>query len=274
MRGDVMYRCIFSDLDETLLVEHHVPVFNQEAIHSLKDKNIHFVPTTGRAFSMIQDILKELGTYQKADEYSICFNGGLIMENKDAKILHFEGLSFELTKEAFEMAAHYDVCVMVFTLECCYIFNADQDEVERKIIQKAHFEICDQYNMDFLKGQKIAKIIFAKKDMEYLKKIAKDQEALVKDRLSVSFSSNRYIEFNPVSVNKGAALKWLAHYLNIDISETIAIGDNYNDITMIQAAGLGVCVAGANQEIKVISDYVTTRDYDEGAVKEVIEKFV
>ena len=46
-----MYQMILSDLDETLLVNHHVPKFNQEAIRQLKD--VKFVPATGRSFSMI-----------------------------------------------------------------------------------------------------------------------------------------------------------------------------------------------------------------------------
>lgn len=69
-------------------------------------------------------------------------------------------------------------------------------------------------------------------------------------------------------------MKWLADYLHIDKQNVIAIGDNYNDVSMIQEAGLGVCVAGGAQDIQAISDYVTTVDYDQGAVKEVIEKFI
>ena len=90
-----MYRIMFSDLDETLLVNHHVPKVNQEAIFKAREKGLKFVPCTGRAFNMIPDILKEIGTYDKAGEYSLCFNGGLIVENKDNKVLHFKGLDFK-----------------------------------------------------------------------------------------------------------------------------------------------------------------------------------
>ena len=85
-----MYRLMFSDLDETLLVNHHVPKMNQEAILKAREQGLKFVPCTGRAFNMIPDILKEIGTYDKAGEYSLCFNGGLIVENKDNKVLHFQ----------------------------------------------------------------------------------------------------------------------------------------------------------------------------------------
>ena len=89
-----MYRIMFSDLDETLLVNHHVPKVNQEAILKAREKGLKFVPCTGRAFNMIPEILKEIGTYDQEGEYSLCFNGGLIVENKNNKILHFKGLEF------------------------------------------------------------------------------------------------------------------------------------------------------------------------------------
>lgn len=269
-----MYKMILSDLDETLLVNHHVPKVNQEAIFKAKEKGVKFVPATGRAFNMIGEILQEIDNYQKEDEYSICFNGGLIVENKDAKILSFQGLPFDLAKEMFEMGKNFDVCVMIFTLDCCYIFNADPDEVERKTVQKARFEVIDEYNMDFLKDNHIAKLLYEKRDMDYLKGIEKQIQSHVEGRLAVSYSSYRYLEFNPIGVSKGAALKWLADYLHMDIQETIAIGDNYNDTSMIKAAGLGVCVSSATEDIQAMSNYVTKADYDQGAVAEVIEKFV
>ena len=94
-----MYRIMFSDLDETLLVNHHVPKVNQEAIFKAREKGLKFVPCTGRAFNMIPEILKEIGTYDQEGEYSLCFNGGLIVENKNNKILHFKGLEFDIAKK-------------------------------------------------------------------------------------------------------------------------------------------------------------------------------
>ena len=97
-----MYRLMFSDLDETLLVNHHVPKVNQEAIFKAREKGLKFVPCTGRAFNMIPEILKEIGTYDQEGEYSLCFNGGLIVENKNNKILHFKGLEFDIAKKITE----------------------------------------------------------------------------------------------------------------------------------------------------------------------------
>lgn len=269
-----MYKLMLSDLDETLLIDHHVPKENVVAIQKGRDKGLKFVPATGRAYNMILEILKEIDAYDKEDEYSICFNGGLIVENKNHKILNFNGLSFEQTKEIFEIGASYDVCVLIFTLDMCYIFNADPGEVERKTTQKAAFKVLDEYNMDFIKGEQIAKILFERRDMTYLKSIEKELEEVTAGKVSVSYSSNRYLEFNALGISKGSALHWLAEYLRIDTSQTIAIGDNYNDVEMIQEAALGVAVRCAEPDIKEIAQYVTINDYDNYAVKEVIEKFV
>ena len=83
-----------------------------------------------------------------------------------------------------------------------------------------------------------------------------------------------FLEINAFGVCKGEALKWLSNYLNIDIKETIAIGDDFNDESMIECAGLGCCVKSGKEEIKKISKYICEKDYFEGGVKEVIEKFI
>ena len=269
-----MYKMILSDLDETLLVNHHVPSSNVEAIKKAREKGVKFVPATGRAYNMIGEILKEIGTYNEKDEYSICFNGGLIVENRNDKILHFKGISFEQTKELFDLGKNYDVCVLIFTLDCCYIFNADPDEVQRKTDQKAPFKVIDEYNMDFLKDDHIAKILFERRNMDYLQQIEKEIEPYTKNKVKVSYSSYRYLEMNALEIDKGYGLRWLAQYLNIDVKDVIAVGDNYNDVDMIKEAGVGACVLSAADDIKELSDYVCEKDYHEFAIKEVIERFI
>ena len=201
---------------------------------------------------MIPDILKEIGTYDQAGEYSLCFNGGLIVENKNNKVLHFKGLEFDKAKEIFDNA----------------------DEIQRKIAQKAKFEVIDDFDISFLKNEKIAKILYEKRDMDYLKVLALKLPQSIQDTCSIAFSSGRYLEMNTKGVDKGYGMRWLVDYLGYDMDETIGIGDNYNDVEMIKTAKLGCAVACARDDIKELAQYVTKKDYDEGAVSEVIEKFV
>ena len=55
---------------------------------------------------------------------------------------------------------------------------------------------------------------------------------------------------------------------------TMAIGDSFNDIDMIKNVGFGCATAGANKELKNIANYICEKEFTEGAVKEVIEKFL
>ena len=73
---------------------------------------------------------------------------------------------------------------------------------------------------------------------------------------------------------KGEALASLAKDLGVDISETIAMGDSFNDISMVKAAGLGVAVRNAVQPLKDEADYITKATNDEGAVAEIINRYI
>ena len=92
--------------------------------------------------------------------------------------------------------------------------------------------------------------------------------------VEVSYSSNRYMEFNTLGVNKGTALAILANKLSIPIEQTIAIGDNYNDVAMLKAAGLAVAAGNGVDDVKALCDYTTQADNNEGVVAEAIRKFI
>ncbi len=271
-----MYKLLLTDLDETLLVDHHIPSMNIDAIEKARKKGVKVVPCTGRSYQMIQEVLQELGSHKKAGEYSICFNGGLVVENKDDKVLYFNGLGYEHMVELLEYSKRFDVGVMIFTLDMCYLVNPDQDEIDRKIAQNGEFEVIyGDVDLSLFEGKEIAKLLYIKKDMDYLKMITQSLSDEIETMgISVSYSSHRYLEFNASGVNKGAGLAFLARHLGVEISEVISIGDNYNDLEMLEVAGLGCAVTSAYQDIKDVCDYVTKKDYFEGAVSEVITKFI
>jgi hypothetical protein len=82
-----------------------------------------------------------------------------------------------------------------------------------------------------------------------------------------------YLEILPPGVSKGAALRAMLGTLAIDVAETIAIGDNWNDVEMIEAAGLGVAMGHAPAGLRARADYVCGTAEEEG-VRDVIERFV
>jgi hydroxymethylpyrimidine pyrophosphatase-like HAD family hydrolase len=74
-------------------------------------------------------------------------------------------------------------------------------------------------------------------------------------------------------VSKGEGLTYLCKKLKVDKSQVIAIGDNENDLSMLNFAGLGVAMGNSRDEIKNMSDYVTSSNNEEGVAK-VIEKYI
>lgn len=84
---------------------------------------------------------------------------------------------------------------------------------------------------------------------------------------SVPTSWNPYFcDIIPKDSNKGVGIRRMAEKYGIDISETMAFGDGNNDIEMLQAAGIGVAMGNAGDDVKAVADYVTTADTDNGVV--------
>jgi len=118
------YRLITCDLYETLLnTEKKVPAANVEAIAAARKEGVKFVCTTGRGFPSIQGKLQEIGTVDQPEEYTISFNGGVITENRDNRILHMEPMDFDLAKEIFRRGIAYDVCAHVYTPDTVWVYH-------------------------------------------------------------------------------------------------------------------------------------------------------
>ena len=88
----------------------------------------------------------------------------------------------------------------------------------------------------------------------------------------VTCSAEFLVEISPLNDTKGEALKYIAAHFGIPLSSTVAIGDNLNDLSMIQAAEIGVAVGNAVQGLKDAADEVTVTN-NEGAVAKIIEKY-
>ncbi len=270
------YKLIASDLDETLLNDDHVvPESNIYWIQKArKEHNVKFVPATGRGYMQILPELNQLGLDKQEGEYTLSFNGAALTENSDYHLLEWNGLDFDKMKEIFEFGLTKDVCIHVYTNTTLYIYRLSDSERERIIHQKLEAVYPEEDSVDFLKDEQIAKILFQNIDVPYLMSFEDEMKPITDGCVSVSYSSNRYMEFNKIGVDKGVGLHDLANKLGIDISETIAVGDNYNDITMLKAAGLSVAAGNAVDDVKDLCDYTTKANNNEGVVAELIRKYI
>lgn len=269
-----MYRLIACDLDETLISrDRTISSDNISAIRKAVAQGVKFVLATGRGYNSVHETLKELDLYEKPGQYVISYNGGAITENKGEKPDYFQGITFEEADALYRRGLTYDhICIHVYTPDMVWVRNFYPEEKEYLASRQPCTEIFSD-DIDFLKDKQIVKVIYMNTDYGYLHRIATEISDLTQN-MSISYSSNRYLEINRKGVSKGEGLKKLCQITGIDPKETIAIGDNYNDLSMIQAAGLGVGVNNTVEEMKKDCDFITEADCDHSAVAEVIHKFI
>lgn len=269
-----LYKLVACDLDETLL-DHtgHVVKENIPAIQDAISRGVKFAIATGRGFQTIQGTLSELGLNDKENEFVISFNGGVISENKGNRIIEFQGLTFDEANRLFQVGVRHDVGIHVYTIDTTYVYGLSEDELNYMSSRGVTPAVLTDASLEKLTDTPIVKVLYQNLDKSYLETIKVEVEETIPYEFDISFSSNRYIEFNAKNVNKGTALLKLAAMLNIPASETIAMGDNINDYSMIEQAGIGACVANAVDEIKAISDYVSPKTYLEGGVADILTHF-
>ncbi|WP_022791790.1 Cof-type HAD-IIB family hydrolase [Weissella halotolerans] len=272
------YKMLVSDLDETLLNnDGTINPLNVEAIKAAVAQGFKFVPNTGRSFLSVQDLLKTLGLADQADQYVISYNGGVIVENQGNRILDVSGMSLPLAEQIFQAGLVNDaVDVHIYTVDRLFVYNPSAADEEYMAARGVNYEVMADRNLSFLKDEAaITKVIFEHLDAKVQAQIkAAVLKAVGANQVEATFSSSRYVEFNPAGVDKGRATLTLGAKLGIKPEEIMAIGDNSNDLSMIKAAGLGISVANGIPAVKEAAQVVTARTNNQGAVAEVLERYV
>ncbi|WP_289001293.1 Cof-type HAD-IIB family hydrolase [uncultured Megasphaera sp.] len=267
------YSLLACDMDGTLLGDDaSICQRNIRVIRQAMAAGLHFVPCTGRGFESLGPVQKPLGQFGKAGEYVISYNGALITENKGNTILYEDGLPWDLAAALYAYGTEHNITMHVYPYGKVYLYN--YVPFERAFLEgrMPNIETFEK-SLDFLRGETIYKIVYMDPDIDTLNTYRQDLGPLL-DEITVSYSSNRYLEFNHKQVTKGTALLRLARLLDIPQERTMAIGDNINDIEMLRAASLSVGVRNLNPAIGAYCDVVTDADNNEGAVGEAIERFV
>ncbi|GKS81297.1 haloacid dehalogenase [Ligilactobacillus pabuli] len=270
-----MYKLITSDMDETLLSDKKVITpATVAAIKRASATGVYFVPNTGRSFNSIQDNLIQLGLSQKPDQYVISYNGAAIIENQQNRVLQVNALPYEIVEQLFKIGMREHLCVHVYTVDELYIWNMNDKETDYLNGRVTGWKLMHEDSLKFLQQTPITKIIFNIEAEAQRLSMQDYVEKNVDFALNISFSSDRYIEFNDPSADKGQAVLALAAKLGIKPSEVIAVGDNSNDLPMIKAAGLGVSVANGRDFVQAEANYVTQADNNHDPLAEIINKFI
>lgn len=259
-----MSKYVFCDLDCTLLNDAR-EVSNEDllAIKEFEAKGNHFIISSGRvpfALKPYKDLLNSTDV--------ITSNGALIIS--DNKIIKKELLSKEKAIIVARYAVENNLCLRIFTYDFLYLLNKELAPKNAFIYTQNKEIDLNEFNK-LIDNIDIIKVAFSG-DKESLDKAKIDVEKMNLD-VELSFSSDTFLEVNSSNQTKGNGIKDYCRLKNIDIKDTLSIGDNGNDITMLKVAGYSACPSNAIDEVKEIVDYICKNDNNHGAVKEVLEKF-
>ncbi len=267
----LMYKLIATDLDGTLVTDNKK--LTKRTIEDIKkaiEINVKIVISSARAFYRLEKYIDEL-ELKRADFYTICFNGGMIVENITGNILYSQNLSTEEVKEIISLGKKLKAPMMLYSKDRNHVEQIP--EITLKNSKGINFKTEDFSKINFeLEENFIYKIAFID-EPERIKEMKNHIPDMIKSKYEITSSVPEYIEFVKKGIKKSEALKFIMKKYKIKQEEIIAIGDGENDIEMIKYAGLGVAVANADNKVKENSDYITASNNEDGVGK-VIEKFL
>ena len=276
--NDKQIKLIACDMDGTLLDDSkQITDGNRDAVRRLKnDTDVRFVIATGRHDSMIGDYMDELGI----DMPVISCNGALIREPRSGKLYSAVALETEHILQVIRI---------------CKAFGADYHIYERDIIYgealTGRMFYYDKRNETLSERNKIKLLIdpdyerFVRKHEGRLLKIlilpAREEDfALISDEISsrtglTAFQSDKtLLDVMQKGITKASAIETLCRELEIEQHETAAIGDQLNDLDMIEYAGTGVAMNNAVPRIKDAAQLITENCNNNSGVAEALERLV
>ena len=265
-----MYKIIALDMDETLLTsDKQISPKTVDTLLKAHNQGVKIVLASGRPHAGLITYLKQLNIYND-NEYVLCFNGALVVHAKSGKPISTCILKGRDYKRIFKLAQEFNVH--------CHAFSTRQGLITDRPSQYTQLESdINHIDINYINpltdiddDEDIIKVMFIDPP-EIIGKIEIPEE--FKQDYNTFRSSPFFIEFTNKGVDKGAGLKHLADYLGIKQEETMACGDQGNDLAMIKYAGLGVAMGNAIDSVKAVANYITDTNDNDGVAK-AVEKFV
>lgn len=264
------YKMLFLDLDDTLLSSDlSISEENLNAIRRASEIGVKVVICTGRGIFSVKHIAEQF-KIEWDNCYIICLNGGAVYKGYPPALIKERLFNSKAAALIYETAKKYGIDVQIYR----------DDKLILETMSERVKMYIDRLNADFMLVERImdyegdiAKILLNGPN-DVLLKVEKELNKVLKDKFNVFFSNPNYLEFTGIGTTKGEAMAQLSQEIGISTDQTIAMGDSFNDISMLRAAGLGVAVRNAVDPLKAEADYITKNTHDESAVAEVINRYV
>lgn len=289
-----MYKMIVIDIDGTLLTsDGYITEETKEALLKAQEKGVMVILASGRISSSTITYAKSIGL----NSYAISGNGSVITEIETGKDIYTNCLGTKTTQNITDICKENSISCNVYTLQeiltekieyNILFYNIQNRELseDKKTKINIYSDITKAVREKV--DNNVSKITICDKDKSIFNSIIRKlREIKGIEVLDVSHSSHKvidvgsekvdvdyfYTEVTKANVDKWYAVKYLSDKLGISTEEIICIGDNANDIMMVQNCGLGVILDNAAPIYKEKAKYVAPSNNDNGIV-DVLEKFV
>lgn len=256
------YKLIALDLDGTLKNSNNeITEKTRNALIQVQKLGIKVVLASGRPTPGLRHEAKAL-ELEKYEGYILSFNGARVVNVKTGETIYEQTLTIDEAKKSYDRAKEFHLACM--TYEDDIVVTEDMDD--EYVCLESSINDIDKRKVESFKDNlkdPIHKVLLTGKP-EYVASIEEEFKKPFGDSLSIYRSAPFFIEIMAKGIDKAASLDRLAKSLGIQQEEVMAFGDGYNDLSMIEYAGLGVAMANAVDGVKERANVITLSNDEDG----------
>lgn len=267
-------KILFLDLDGTLFNDvKEVTPENRMALERARKAGCSIAVSTGRALNGAMGLVRELGL-TRAGCYVSASNGGVLYDCGADKVFSRRLMTLEDAEELFTYARGCGLHVQTYDRDGVVLMRPFNESFVREYCRTNNnrpWRVVD--SLAELDEPPVKVLLVGPEDRVALEEAKAWIATHMAGRVECFYSSAILLDVMPAGVNKGYGVRELCRRLGIDVKDSVAAGDEANDIPMLYAAGVGVAMANAAPEVKAAADYVTERDNNHSGVAEIVERF-
>lgn len=272
METNMNYQMLVLDLDGTLTNSRkELTEPTRQALIEIQEVGKKVVLASGRPTYGIVPLAEALNL-SKYGSYILSFNGGRITQCSSNKIIYDRVLPKEVIGPIFEIASTYpDVDIMTYENEYIIAGLTHNEYTDKEaFLNKMQVRRVDNF-VDYITFP-INKLLITG-EPEVLEKLMAQLQRKYNKYLSIYRSEAFFLEIMPQNIDKALSLQRLLNSIGMKADSMICCGDGYNDISMIEFAGLGVAMENAKPLVKESANFITKSNDDEGILF-VINEFM
>jgi Cof subfamily protein (haloacid dehalogenase superfamily) len=263
-----MIRLVALDLDGTLIsASLRVSERVKDAIARARTAGVNFTMVTGRMFAAAKPFARAIGI----DGPIVCYQGAATYVVATGERLFHYPLPVSVTEDVLATALADGVRALGYHDDTLYADGTDAYTKEYTDLARVDAHVVGSLQ-DFFRERRSTKVVCVT-DIRNADAYVERLKSLLGERAYVTRSQPQFVEVIDPGVDKGRALAAVAELYGVQIDETMAIGDSWNDVPLLAAAGFSVAMGTAPQELLARADAVVAGVERDG-VAEAIERFV